>query len=122
MNAMKQVKALIIQLAANGVSAMNLRNGVKLEHRHLSEVQLQSAILGLQEEDRLFGQEVDGQWFFTTIDKSAPDYVPLEYSPAFAEMIIATSCEEFVEIDPDELIAQLDQMLAKARSKPGEKN
>lgn len=120
MNDINQVKTLIVQLSTRGVSATQLRNRVMLDHPHLSEAELQSAILGLQEEDRLYGQEVDGQWTFTAIDKSDPEYVHPEYSPQFAEMIIAASCREFVEIDPDELIAQLDEMLKKARSKPNE--
>lgn len=41
----------------------------------------------------------------------------LEYSPAFARMIIETSHETFTEMDPDALIALLEDMLQKARAK-----
>jgi hypothetical protein len=41
----------------------------------------------------------------------------LEYSPAFARMIIETSNETFTEMDPDALIALLEDMLQKARAK-----
>lgn len=39
----------------------------------------------------------------------------LEYSAEFAEKILAASRGNFVEVSADDLIAQLDDMLAKAR-------
>ncbi|MNC77041.1 hypothetical protein D3C75_1288940 [compost metagenome] len=63
------------------------------------------------------GHEVEGQWIYTAIDKNDPGFTPLEYSPQFAEQIIAASCGEFKEIDVDEMISQLDDMIAKARSR-----
>lgn len=42
------------------------------------------------------------------------DRVP-EYSPEFAEMIVAEHCGNWTELDPDELIAQLDEMLKNGK-------
>lgn len=39
---------------------------------------------------------------YTVIDKIDPGFTPREYSPQFAERIIASSCGEFKEIDVDE--------------------
>lgn len=71
----------------------------------------------VQEEGRLVGQEVDGQWRYMSIDENDPEGAALEYSPEFAERIIAASCGEFEEIDVDEMIAMLDVMIAQARSR-----
>jgi hypothetical protein len=40
-----------------------------------------------------------------------------EYSQEFANRILAIEQEEFVEIDVDDLIAQLDAMIQKARAR-----
>lgn len=110
-------KALVFQAAAGGINAVDLRWRVMQETARPNEAEFQSIILGLQEEERLCGQEVDGQWVYTAIDKNDPGFTPLEYSPQFAEQIIAASCGEFKEIDVDEMISQLDDMIAKARSR-----
>lgn len=117
MSDIEMLKALVFQAAAGGISASDLRGQVIQEEAHPSEAEFQSIILGLQEEERLCGQEVDGQWIYTAIDKNDPGFTPLEYSPQFAERIIAASCGEFKEIDVDEMISQLDDMIAKARSR-----
>jgi hypothetical protein len=117
MSNIEMVKALVFQSAAGGICAADLRQRVMQEKVHLSEAEFQSVILGLQEEERLCGQEVDGQWIYTAIDKNDPTFTPLEYSPQFAERIIAASCGEFKEIDVDEMISQLDDMIAKARAR-----
>jgi hypothetical protein len=110
-------KALVFQAAVGGINAVDLRRRVMQEKAHPGEAQFQSIILGLQEEERLCGEEVDGRWIYTAIDKNDPGVTPPEYSPQFAERIIAASCGEFKEIDVDELISQLDDMIAKARSR-----
>lgn len=117
MSDIEMLKALVFQAAAGGISASDLRGQVIQEEAHPSEAEFQSIILGLQEEELLCGQEVDGQWIYTAIDKNDPGFTPLEYSPQFAERIIAASCGEFKEIDVDEMISQLDDMIAKARSR-----
>lgn len=117
MSDIEMFKALVFQAAGGGISAPDLRRRVMEEKAHPSEAELQSIILGLQEEERLCGKEVDGQWIYTAIDKNDPGFTPLEYSPQFAERIIAASCGEFKEINVDEMISQLDDMIAKARSR-----
>ena len=111
---MTPVQQLILDLAANGVRAADLKQAVLLAHPPLDEVQYLAALLGLQEEDLLVGQELDGEWYYQTLDKNSPDYQPLEYSAEFAEKIIATSCEEFTEIDVDAYLAELLAKTTKA--------
>lgn len=117
MSNIEMVKALVFQAAVGGICAADLRRRVMQEEAHLSEAEFQAVILGLQEEERLCGQEVDGQWIYTAIDKNDPAFTPLECSPQFAERIIAASCGEFKEIEVDEMISQLDDMIAKARAR-----
>ncbi|MCK8688033.1 hypothetical protein, partial [Pseudomonas umsongensis] len=109
------MQTLIVDLAANGMRAIELKHAVVRNYPHLMDAQYQSALLGLQELECLVGEEVEGEWFFKTLDKTDPDYQPLEYSAEFAEKIIAASCGEFVEIDVDDFLAQLDAMIAKAQ-------
>lgn len=117
MEDMNPLQVLIMQLAADGISAGNLSKAVKQVYPNLCDAKYQSTLFGLQEADSLMGQEVGGEWSFTAIDKTDPDYPHPEYSAEFAEKILAASCGEFVEISADDLIAQLDEMLAKARAK-----
>lgn len=115
MKRLNPIQTLIVDLAANGVRAIDLKQAVVRNFPQLEEAQYQSALLGLQELDCLVGEEMEGEWFFKTLDKTHPDYQPLEYSPEFAEKIIAASCGKFVEIDVDKFLAQLDVMIAKAQ-------
>ncbi|WCM49130.1 hypothetical protein OH720_19225 [Pseudomonas sp. WJP1] len=115
MKRLRSIQTLIVNLAANGIRAIDLKHAVARNFSHLEEAQYQSALLGLQELDCLVGEEMQGEWFFKTLDKTRPDYQPLEYSPEFAEKIIAASCGEFVEIDVDDFLAQLDVMIANAK-------
>lgn len=117
MSDIDRVKAQIVQKAADGIGAAELRRRVMLESAYLDEAEVQTIILALQEEGRLCGHEVEGEWMYTSIDKNDPSWAALEYSPQFAEQIIAASCEEFEEIDVDDLIKQLDVMIAQARSR-----
>lgn len=115
MKHLNPMQALIVDLAADGVRAIDLKRAVFQNFPRVKEAQYQSTLLGLQELDRLVGEEVEGEWLFKTIDKTSPDYQPLEYSADFAEKIIAASCEKFIEIDVDEHLAQLSAMIAKAK-------
>lgn len=117
MSDIEMLKAQVFQAATGGISVIDLRRQIMQEEAHPSQAEFQSIILGLQEEERLCGQEVAGQWIYTAIDKNDPGFTPLEYSPQFAERIIAASCGEFKEIDVDEMIRQLDDMIEKARSR-----
>jgi hypothetical protein len=117
MRDMNSLQALIILRAADGISAGDLRAAVMQAYPNLCEAKYQSTLFGLQEGDSLMGEEVDGGWCFTAIDKTDPAYSHPEYSAEFAEKILAASCGEFVEISADDLLAQLDEMLTKARAK-----
>jgi|GEM_PF-1864871 len=115
MNDFNPLQALIVELAAEGTRAIDLKRAVASKFPALEEAQYQSTLVGLQELECLVGEEAQGEWFFKTVDKTSPDYQALEYSPEFAEKIIAASCGEFVEIDVDEFLAQLSDMIAKAK-------
>jgi len=115
MKRLNPMQNLIVDLATNGMRAIDLKHAVVRNYPQLEEAQYQSTLLGLQELECLVGEEVEGEWFFKTLDKTHPDYQPLEYSAEFAEKIIAASCGEFVEIDVDDFLAQLDAMIAKAQ-------
>ena len=117
MDKMNPLQACITQLAVDGICAGDLSSAVMQAFPDLCNAQYQSTLLGLQEVDSLMGQEVGGKWCYTAIDKNDPDYPHPEYSAEFAEKILAASCGEFVEISADDLLAQLDEMLAKARAK-----
>lgn len=118
----ERVKAVIVQNAIGGLGAADLRRRVMQVAAYLSEAEYQSIILGLQEAGHLCGHEVQGQWIYTAIDNTASGFIALEYSPQFAERIIAASCEAFKEIDVDEMISQLDEMIASARLRKALKN
>ena len=116
MKEMSSLEALICQLAIGGISTCELSQSVMQVYPNLSGADYQLTIFSLQESDQLIGQEVSGEWRFAAIDKTAPDYPHPEYSAEFAEKILAASCGEFVELEADDLISQLDYMIAKARS------
>ena len=115
MTHMDPLQALIVELAVDGIPATRLKQAVSLAFPQLDEGRYPSALLGLQELGHLVGEELEGAWSFKTLDDTHSDYQPLEYSPEFAEKIIAASCGEFVEIDVDAFLAQLDAMIAKAQ-------
>jgi hypothetical protein len=106
----------IVELAVGGIPAICLKQALDQDFPFLDQAQYHAALLGLQELGRLVGEVQEGEWCFKTLDDTDPDYQPLEYSPEFAEQMIAASCGEFVEIDVDEFLALLDAMIAEARS------
>lgn len=112
---MNPLQKLILDLAVGGIPATRLRQAVNRGFPLLDEAQYQSILLGLQELGHLVGEDLQGEWFFKTLDITHPDHQPLEYSHEFAEKIIAASCGKFVEIDVDDFLAQLDAMIAKAQ-------
>lgn len=117
MSDIESVKALIIESAADGIDAVELHRRLMQADVSLGEAEVQTILLALQEEGRLIGQEVEGQWRYTRFDNNDAANAALEYSPQFAERILAASCDEFVEIDVDDMIQMLDDMLAQARSR-----
>ncbi|OWP72931.1 hypothetical protein [Pseudomonas sp. K2I15] len=79
----------------------------------MTHEQCQTHLFALQKGNRIISEEMDGRWVVSTVDLAVPAYQP-EYSPEFAEMIIAASCREMIEIDPDEMIAQLEVVIKNA--------
>lgn len=108
------LEALIVQLAASGISGANLRSGVLLENPSCTDGQLFSALLGLQDRKQLVAEVVDGIWVYTSIDPSEAQQP--ECSPAFAEMLHAADCDEWTEINVDEFLDLLDSMIAEAKA------
>ncbi|WEK30403.1 MAG: hypothetical protein P0Y58_26515 [Candidatus Pseudomonas phytovorans] len=115
MSDIEKVKALVVQHAADGISASELFLRLMPEGAHLAGIEIQMMLFALQEEGRLYGEELEGQWWYTSIDQNGAACAALEYSPQFAEHIIAASCGAFQEIDADSLIKELDEMIAQAR-------
>jgi hypothetical protein len=114
---MTSLQLMIVELAKSGISSSSLKSAVLSVHPNLNDGAYLGELATLQVEGRLVGEETEGAWFFTSfIDDVVADRVP-EYSPEFAEMILAADCGNWTELDPDELIAQLDEMLRKANAR-----
>ncbi|WP_285422819.1 hypothetical protein [Pseudomonas sp. efr-133-TYG-103a] len=114
---MTSLQLMIVELAKSGISSSSLKSAVLSVHPHLNDGAYLGELATLQVEGRLVGEETEGAWFFTSfIDDVVADRVP-EYSPEFAEMIVAADCGNWTELDPDELIAQLDEILRKANAR-----
>lgn len=114
---MTSLQLMIVELAKSGISSSLLKSAVLSVHPHLNDGAYLGELATLQVEGRLVGEETEGAWFFTSfIDDVVSERVP-EYSPEFAEMIVAANCGNWTELDPDELIAQLDEMLRKANAR-----
>lgn len=78
---MSELQALVLRLATEGIAAPALRREVVLKHPHLTESKYLSTLLALQNQQRLFGDEVTGVWVFTwvaeeDIESSVPEYSP----------------------------------------------
>ena len=116
MESLSNVQVLIMSLASHGVCVRALQAEVAQRLPEMTDEQFQTALFALQERNHIIGQEVNDQWVVSTVDHAAPAYQS-EYSPEFAEMIIAASCGEMTEIDPDEMIVQLEVMIKNARLK-----
>jgi hypothetical protein len=114
---MHSLRMLIIHLCSLGLSLTDLRKAVGRECPQVDESQLQAALHELQHEGLLVGHETAGQWTLTAVVNDAEHREWPEYSQAFANRILAIEQEEFVEIDVDEMIAQLDDMIQKARAR-----
>lgn len=114
---MTSLQLMIVELAKSGISSSALKSAVLSVHPHLNDGAYLGELATLQVKGWLVGEEAEGAWFFTSfVDDVVADRVP-EYSPEFAEMIVAADCDNWTELDPDELIAQLDEMLRKANAR-----
>jgi hypothetical protein len=114
---MHSLRILIIHLCSSGLSLADLREGLGRECPQVDEIQLQAAVRELQHEGLLVGHEIAGKWTLTAVANDVENREWPEYSQEFANRILAIEQEEFVEIDVDDLIAQLDAMIQKARAR-----
>lgn len=119
MSELNEMQSLIIHLAKEGIAAAALRREVMRLHPNLTESKYLSEVMSLQDKGRLFGSEITGVWVFTSVSDKELKGSTLEYSPQFAELIIAADCGEWHDIDADDMIAKLNAMLKKARARKG---
>lgn len=112
-----EIQILIMRLAEGGIIAAALQREVMRLHPKLTDSKYLCEVMSLQDQRRLVGKEITGVWVFTSISDQDLKSNELEYSPQFAEMIIATDCGKWHEIDADDMIAKLDEMLQKARAR-----
>ncbi|MFK8328617.1 hypothetical protein M2D63_001180 [Pseudomonas sp. BJa5] len=121
MTQLTPLQCLILNLAEGGIAGTALRASVMRAHPGLTDSEYLSALLLLQNQQRLIGADTAGLWIFFSICADDSEADAPEYSPQFAERIIAADAGEWTEVCPDELIAELDAMLAQARArqKPG---
>lgn len=117
MSKLNEMQSLIIHLAKEGIAAAALRRKVIRLHPNLTDSKYLSEIMSLEDQGRLFGSEITGVWVFTAVSDQELENSTPEYSPNFAELIIATDCGEWHDIDADDMIAKLDKMLQKARAR-----
>ena len=111
------LRMLIIHLSTPGLSLTDLREAVEREFPHFDEIQLKAALYDLQHEGLLVDHKAAGDWMLTAVESEAKNSEWPEYSQEFANRILAIEQEEFVEIDVDVLLAQLDVMIQKARAR-----
>lgn len=119
MSKLSEMQSLILHLAKEGIAAAALRHEVMRLRPNLTDSKYLSEIMSLQSQGRLFGSEITGVWVFTSVSDQELKDSELEYSPQFAELIIAADCGEWHDIDTDDMIAKLDAMLTKARARKG---
>ncbi|MFJ2363761.1 hypothetical protein ACIPIN_08650 [Pseudomonas sp. NPDC087697] len=112
-----ELQTLVVRLAEGGIAAPALRREVMRLHPELTDSKYLSELLSLQDQRRLFGDEITGVWVFTSVSDEDIKNSALEYSPQFAEMITATDCGEWQDIDADDMIAELEAMLQKAQAR-----
>lgn len=62
-------------------------------HPHLNDGDYLGELASLQVEGRLVGGEAEGAWFFTSFTDDVVAGRVAEYSPEFAEMIVAADCD-----------------------------
>lgn len=107
MSTLSDIKALIVDLLGNGVVDARLRALLNERLPCLTEDQVDAALLDLQRTGVITG--AGGMWL-------PGDAELVEcYNPEIVEQLLNPG--EFVEVDVDQLIAELEAMLVKARSR-----
>lgn len=106
MSTSPDIKILIIDLVGHGVLDAMLRALLIERSPNLAAADIDEAILELQRQGMIIG--AGGMWH--------PGHAEIEecYNPAIVQQLLNPG--EFVEVDVDELIAELEAMLVKARS------
>lgn len=112
---MTEIQELILHLAKEQIESSALRAEIQRGHPNLGEGVYLSAVLALQNARLLIAEEASGKWAYTAVRPE--DIKEAEYSARFAEKIIAADCGEWIAVDPDTLIAELDEMLKRARER-----
>ncbi|PZW54561.1 hypothetical protein F477_01346 [Pseudomonas sp. URIL14HWK12:I3] len=107
MRTLSDIKALIVDLIGNGVVDARLRALLNERLPCLTEDQVDAALLDLQRTGVI--TRAGGMWL-------PGDAELVEcYNPEIVEQLLNPG--EFVEVDVDQLIAELEAMLIKARSR-----
>ncbi|QWA30533.1 hypothetical protein [Pseudomonas sp. RC3H12] len=107
MSTAMEIRSLIIELIGSGVSDAALRVSLKQRSTWLAADRIDEALQDLQHTGVITG--AGGMWL--------PGHAELMecYNPEIVEQLLNPG--EFVEVDVDQLIAELEAMLVKARSK-----
>lgn len=105
MSTSPDIKALIIDLIGHGVLDATLRALLTERSPSLAAADIDEALLELQRQGVITG--AGGTW--------PPGHAEIAecYNPEIVEQLLNPG--EFVEVDVDELIAELEAMLVKAR-------
>lgn len=106
MSTSPDIKSLIIDLIGHGVLDATLRALLTEQSPSLAVGDIDEALLEWQRQGVIIG--AGGMWLLGHAE------IAECYNPAIVEQLLNPG--EFVEVDVDELIAELEAMLVKARS------
>lgn len=115
METMSLMMELILTHTCGGAAGDALHALVSVQHPQFTDGEFYSALLRLQNGRHLVAESDEGSWVYTHV--ATGDYIEPEYSPAFAETIIAAECGEWTELDADSFIAELEEMSKKANER-----
>lgn len=101
------IKNLIVDLIGHGMSDATLRALVKEKSTRLAAGQIDEALLELQRSGAIIG--AGGMWL-----PGHPEVAEC-YKPEIVEQLLNPG--EFVEVDVDQLMAELEALLVKVRSR-----
>lgn len=113
MNDQLDLKALILTLVGSGISHSLLKNRVVKHAPHLSCQELDAALMKLQLSGVLHQLHHKAECFWAV--GGGEEELFEDFSPEVIEQILNPG--EFVEIDVDQFLAELDDMIARAQKK-----
>lgn len=111
MTELSPLQTLIVRLTEGGVASPLLRGAIMHSYPELSDDEYLSALLALRDRHRLLAEEVDGEWTFTALPEEGMNEHDLEYSPEFAEMILAEAAGELQELDFDQFARDVEMRI-----------